>query len=146
MKALLDVNFLVALAWKNHQFHSAARQWLARHERMGWATCAITQLGFIRLSSQTSIFGEQAKTPEQARLLLTHYTSDKNHIYFSELPSTKDCHELSKIMGPNKVTDAYLVSVARFHHSRFVTFDQRLTSLAPDKNLIEIVLPSIPGE
>jgi toxin-antitoxin system PIN domain toxin len=146
MRALLDVNFLVALAWKNHQFHPAARKWLERHERMGWATCAVTQLGFIRLSSQTSIFGEQAKTPEQARILLTHYTSHKNHVFLAELPGATDCHELSKIMGPNKVTDAYLVSVARFHHSRFVTFDQRLSSLAPDKNLVEIVLPSIPGD
>ena len=143
MNALLDVNVLIALAWENHLFHPAARKWLEKHERLGWATCAITQIAFIRLSSQTSIFGNQAKTPEQARLLLIECTSRRNHVFFSELPSAGDCHELSRIMGPNKVTDAYLVSVARFHHSRFVTFDQRLASLTSNKNLIEIIRPSI---
>ena len=145
MKALLDVNVLVALAWEKHLFHSAANRWMEKYERMGWATCAITQIGFIRLSSQTSIFGDQAKTPEEARLLLAQYISRENHVYFSELPSATDSQELSKIMGPNKVTDAYLVSVARFHHSRFVTFDQRLASLTSNKSLIEIITPSIHG-
>jgi toxin-antitoxin system PIN domain toxin len=146
MRALLDVNFLVALAWKNHQFHPAARQWLEKHERLGWATCAITQLGFIRLSSQPAIFGKQAKTPEEARELLSTFVSSRNHVFFSKLPSASDCPELSRIMGPNKVTDAYLVSVARFYHARFVTFDRRLASLASDKNLVEVVTLSIPGD
>jgi toxin-antitoxin system PIN domain toxin len=146
MKALLDVNFLVALAWENHQFHPVARRWLEKHEHLGWATCAITQLGFIRLSSQPSIFGTHAKTPEQARLLLSECISRRHHVFFPKLPGASDCHELSKIMGPNKVTDAYLVGVAHFYHSRFVTFDRRLASLTPNKNLIEVVSPAFLGD
>jgi len=145
VKALLDVNFLVALAWKQHQFHPAATHWLEKHESLGWATCAITQLGFIRLSSQPSIFGSQAKTPEQARLLLGHYISRKDHTFFSTLPTPSECAEFSKIIGPNKVTDAYLLHVAHHHHAKFVTFDQRLASLTSNKNLVEIVVPSISG-
>jgi uncharacterized protein len=146
LKALLDVNFLVALAWRNHQFHPAARQWMEKYERQRWATCAITQLGFIRLSCQPSIFKDQAKTPEQARLLLNECISRRDHVFFAELPSAGQCQEFSRIIGPAKVTDAYLVSVARFHRSRFVTFDQRIASLTSTKNLIEVVLPTIPGD
>lgn len=112
----------------------------------GWATCAITQLGFIRISCQSSIFGEQAKSPEQARLLLSHYVAEKDHTFFFELPSPSKCAEFSKILGPNKVTDAYLISLARFHHSKFVTFDGRLAALTTNKNLIEIIRPSVGGE
>jgi toxin-antitoxin system PIN domain toxin len=143
VKSLLDVSFLVALAWETHQFHQTARDWMEKNRSLGWATCAITQLGFIRISCQSSIFGEHAKSPEQARVLLTHYTAEKDHTFFSELPSPSECAEFSKIIGPNKVTDAYLISLARFHHSRFVTFDQRLASLASNKNLIEIIQPTI---
>ena len=143
MKALLDVSVLVALAWENHQFHLAAKNWLAAHKNTGWATCAITQFGFIRISCEPSIFGEQAKTPDQAKALLALYTADKNHSFFSELPSVCDCAELSRIMGPNKVTDAYLVGLARFHQAKFATFDRRLASLASQKNLIEVILPPI---
>ena len=145
MKALLDVSVLVALAWENHQFHRAARNWLETHKGSGWATCAITQLGFIRISCQSSIFGDNAKTPEQAKSLLAHYTVDKNHTFFSELPPVSECPEISRIFGPNKVTDAYLVGLARFHHSKFVTFDKRVASLASNKNLIEVIQPSILG-
>ena len=46
---LLDLNVLLAVAWPNHQFHASANSALSRKNR--WATCALTQLGFIRLSS-----------------------------------------------------------------------------------------------
>lgn len=49
--ALLDINVLLALAWPNHQNHAAAHGWFARESRHGWATCAFTQLGFVRPSS-----------------------------------------------------------------------------------------------
>jgi len=112
---------------------------MQENRRLGWATCAITQIGFIRISCQTSIFGDLAKTPDQARLFLSHYTSVKDHIFFSEFPPPTRCAEFSKIMGPNKVTDAYLVSVAHFNHARFVTFDKRLDALSSDKRRVEVI-------
>ena len=48
---LLDVNVLLAIAWPNHQFFPTARKRLESH-RGRWATCALTELGFIRLSAQ----------------------------------------------------------------------------------------------
>jgi predicted nucleic acid-binding protein len=51
---LLDVNVLLALAWPNHQFHAAALREL-QPRRGRWATCALTQLGFIRLSSNPAL-------------------------------------------------------------------------------------------
>ena len=61
--ALLDVNVLLALAWPNHQFHSSARRWFADHEG-AWCTCVVTQLGFVRLSSNPA-FTDQAKLPAE---------------------------------------------------------------------------------
>lgn len=48
---LLDTNVLLALAWPNHQHHGTAQRWFKREAPRGWATCALTQLGFVRLSS-----------------------------------------------------------------------------------------------
>ena len=50
---LLDVNVLLALAWPSHQFHAVATRRLDDPEQR-WSTCAITQLGFIRLSSNAA--------------------------------------------------------------------------------------------
>jgi len=49
--ALLDVNALVALAWDSHVHHAAMREWFAAHGSSGWATCPITESGFVRVSS-----------------------------------------------------------------------------------------------
>jgi toxin-antitoxin system PIN domain toxin len=144
VRGLFDVSFLVALAWPTHQFHASARGWFEQNERCGWATCAITQLGFIRVSSQPSIFGKDAKSPHDALQLLQSYVRRRHHAFISELPSALEFPEFSRILGPNKVTDAYLVGLARAKGCRFVTFDQRLAALSPQTGLIETVIATPP--
>ena len=57
MIALPDVNVLLALAWSNHAHHDAAHRWFARDASAGWATCLLTQTGFLRLSLNPQIVG-----------------------------------------------------------------------------------------
>jgi len=53
--SLLDVNVLLALAWPTHVHHAAAHRWFAENHAMGWATCPLTQLGFVRLGIQPAV-------------------------------------------------------------------------------------------
>jgi predicted nucleic acid-binding protein len=69
MIALLDVNLLVALAWPNHVHHRQALAWFLDNQPLGWATCSVTQSGFIRVSSNQSALPD-AKSPQEALLLL----------------------------------------------------------------------------
>ena len=48
-RLLLDINALLALGWSNHPFHRPVRERLLRMP-CPWATCALVQLGFLRLS------------------------------------------------------------------------------------------------
>jgi hypothetical protein len=69
---LLDINVLLALAWPHHQFHAAAsRRFQASRDQ--WATCALTQLGFIRISSNPTVI-PGAKNPGEAAVLLAEMT------------------------------------------------------------------------
>ena len=52
MRALLDVNVLVALLDENHTHNSAAEAWLAGKIHHGWASCPLTQNGCVRILSQ----------------------------------------------------------------------------------------------
>ena len=52
MRALLDVNVLVALFDENHTFNAAAETWLAGNIHHGWASCPLTQNGCVRILSQ----------------------------------------------------------------------------------------------
>src|SRR5438552_19121781 len=52
MRALLDVNVLVALFDGNHSLHANAMRWFDEHGDAGWASCPITQNGCVRVMSQ----------------------------------------------------------------------------------------------
>jgi predicted nucleic acid-binding protein len=54
---LLDVNALIALGFENHLFHRCLAIWLAQQPSFEAATCSITELGFVRVLSQTAIYG-----------------------------------------------------------------------------------------
>jgi toxin-antitoxin system PIN domain toxin len=133
---LLDVNVLLALAWPNHQFNAAARRRFvsSRHQ---WATCAITQLGFIRLSSNPSAVSP-AKTPREATGQLAQIINDPRHSFLDTMPMPAP-ETFANILGPNQVTDAYLLQIARFHDAVFVTFDKRMRSVGAHGQFVEIL-------
>src|SRR5215472_12618177 len=106
---LLDLNVLLAIAWPNHQFHPAAVAALSSQNR--WATCALTQLGFIRLSSNPAAVAT-AKSPHQATALLARLVADSLHVYLDSLPApaSEDWRDaFRKLLGHQQVTDAYLL-------------------------------------
>ena len=51
-RALLDINVLLALLDGDHVDHMRAHQWLDVDMSAGWASCAITENGFVRIISQ----------------------------------------------------------------------------------------------
>jgi len=52
MRALLDVNVLIALLDPDHVYHATAQAWWVQHRQQGWASCPLTQNGCVRILSQ----------------------------------------------------------------------------------------------
>jgi toxin-antitoxin system PIN domain toxin len=137
---LLDLNVLLAIAWPNHQFHAVATE---RLETGGdrWATCVLTQLGFIRLSSNR-IAVRAEKTPAEAAALLAAMVSDPAHVYLDSLLPPADKHirgVFDKILGTKQVMDVYLLRMAKQHQATFLTFDAKLKELADAEGRVEIL-------
>jgi toxin-antitoxin system PIN domain toxin len=123
-RLLLDVNVLLALGWAEHQAHSRV---VARlHDAQPWATCAIVQLGFIRLSSTAGIF-HQPLSPQRAAQALQTLVADTQHSYLSEQspPCAMDWGDVS---GPKQTTDRFLLGLAQAHGARLLTLDRRLSN------------------
>jgi toxin-antitoxin system PIN domain toxin len=140
--ALLDVNALLALAWPNHQFHRPARRWFAGHEG-AWCSCALTQLGFVRLSSNPA-FTDQAKLPSEATRVLVEMTRHPRHRFIAELhalDTTEFAAAAVRLLGHQQVTDAYLVALAQRHGIHLVTFDRRLEAIAGDSRGVVTLTP-----
>jgi uncharacterized protein len=138
---LLDVNALLALAWPNHQFHAAVLARLERRAAPRWATCALTQLGFVRLSSNPQVVGVR-KTPAEAVDLLVDLTRDPQHVFLKTLPAVPDMASLFRpLLGHQQVTDAYLLGVAAASGARLLTLDRRLVPPGTTRAHVEVIRP-----
>jgi hypothetical protein len=121
--ALLDTNVLLALAWPNHQHHADAHKWFGAQSRHGWATCAVTQLGFIRLSANPG-YTPAPVPPQEAASLLERFLQHKSHRFWPSPPAARSTI-YSHAFGHQQINDAYLVELARRQNGRLVTFDTR---------------------
>lgn len=93
-----------------------------------WATCAVTQLAFIRISCVRAVVPVQ-KSPAEAAAILATMTSDSLHVYLDSLPPPTG-HWMQRALGTKQVTDAYLLALAEWNEATFLTFDKRLRDLA----------------
>lgn len=129
-RALLDVNVLLALLDADHVDHLRARWWLEAEIDDGWASCAITQNGFVRIVSQPRY--PSPISPAQALDLLGHACATPHHEFWPCAVSLLDTNTVDRerIHGPRQVTDAYLLALAVQHEGRFVTFDPSIVRSA----------------
>jgi toxin-antitoxin system PIN domain toxin len=126
VRALLDVNVLIALLDSDHASHGAAMSWFAGHAREGWASCPITENGCIRIMSNA---GYPNALPAQA--VMKHLAGACNedvHEFWPDEISLLNPGVFygTRIHGPRQLTDIYLLALAVSHEGRFVTFDGKV--------------------
>ena len=126
MRALLDVNVLIALLDADHTSHRAALDWLHDHGKLGWASCPITQNGCIRILSNPGYPHAQSVTEIVARL--RDATAHASHEFWPDSYSLLDPSLIdpTRVHGSKQLTDVYLLALAVQHDGRLVTFDSRM--------------------
>jgi toxin-antitoxin system PIN domain toxin len=123
MRALLDVNVVIALLDSDHASHDSAIDWFAKHARQGWATSPITQNGCIRILSSP---GYPNPLPVQAVIARLEQACRQDiHEFWPDEVSLLDSDvvDATRIHGPRQLTDIYLLALAVQHEGRLVTFD-----------------------
>ena len=125
-RALLDINVLLAALDSDHIDHTRATEWLAGAIDSGWASCAITQNGFVRVVSQPRY--PSPITPSEAIELLVRACAEEHHEYWLCDVTLLEPRAIvrDRLHGPRQVTDAYLLALAVRHAGRFVTFDDTI--------------------
>jgi len=123
VRALLDVNVLIALLDSDHASHDTAIRWFAKHAREGWASCPITQNGCIRVMSSP---GYPNALPVRAVIeRLAEACQQDIHEFWPDEVSLLDSEvvDSTRIHGPRQLTDIYLLALAVQREGRLVTFD-----------------------
>jgi hypothetical protein len=126
VRALFDVSVLLALFDDGHTSHNIAVGWWAANQKQGWASCAITQNGFVRIICQRRY--PQQLPIASAITLLEAQTTTTDHEFWGEELSITDplVFDRVRILGPNQITDAYLLALAVKRKGRLVTLDQAI--------------------
>jgi toxin-antitoxin system PIN domain toxin len=140
VRALLDVNVLIALLDSDHASHDTAIQWFAQHAREGWASCPITQNGCIRIMSNQ---GYPNSLPVQAVIeRLAEACNEDIHEFWPDQVSVLDSDvvDSTRIHGPRQLTDIYLLALAVRHAGRLVTFDSGIALAAVRKATTQNIL------
>ena len=125
--ALLDVNVLVALFFPDHVHHELAHDWFADHRDQGWATCPITQNGFIRVACQQPV-ADRPLRPAEAIARLTRFQADRRHQAWTDTVSLADATLFAPefARGHRQITDVYLLGLAKKMGGRLATFDRSI--------------------
>ena len=126
MRALLDVNVLIALLDEGHVHHGLAMIWLESEISHGWASCPLTQNGCIRIMSQPK-YPASLAAAQVADRLAEAANSPEHEFWPADVNMLEDSAiDWTRVLGHRQVTDVYLLALAVKHGGRFVTFDRRI--------------------
>ncbi len=124
MRALLDINVLIALLDGSHMHHGLVTTWLADNLDAGWASCPITQNGCIRILSQPAY--PNSVPVAQVAQRLAEATQHASHAFWPDVVSLLQPDTLAwdRVLSSRQVTDVYLLALAVLQNGRFVTLDR----------------------
>ncbi len=135
MKPFLpDTNLLIALFWPSHSHHDSAIRWFVENRSRKWATCPMTEAGYIRIVSNPA-FSRDAVTPVQALALLHENTTSSDHQFWADDISAQEALGgfANRLVGHQQVTDAYLLALAMRREGVLASFDTSITELVENK-------------
>jgi len=129
--SLLDVNVLVASVYEWHSSHKQAHAWWRQSSGRPWASCSLTEAGFVRIISSRS-FHQNPVAVGEAIQLLAELTQRPGHRFWPmdiNLQDTVQPFE-KRLVGHQQVTDAYLLGLAVQNRGQLVTLDRGIEALA----------------
>jgi toxin-antitoxin system PIN domain toxin len=147
MRALLDINVIIALLDRGHVMHKAACVWMEQELEDGWATSPITENGVMRIMSQSAYPNHRPSAQVAARL--TEACNHPSHQFWPEGISLlqNGLIHWERLLAPRQITDCYLLALAVTRGGRFVSFDQRISlDLVPSSSVanLSIIPPGAP--
>ena len=140
VRSLLDVNVLVSLAVEQHPFNRQAHSWFLKEPDRLWASCPMTQSGFLRTIYRMSGGGHS-----MIREALESYEincQSPNHEYWPVDVDLRDLTQAqrSRLIGANQIADMQLLLLAYRHGAQLVTFDHGVIELVKGTRLAESLL------
>jgi len=125
---LLDVNVLIALMDPGHLHHQSALAWFQIEGREAWATCAITQMGYVRVISGRKYQGSRVDVHTALEALTTFCLAREHEFWPDDMMLSETILPGSNVSS-GQITDLYLLGLAYRHSGLLATFDARIPAV-----------------
>ncbi len=127
MTYLLDVNLLIALCDNYHAHYEAANHWFNSGKGLSWATCPLTENGYVRITSRPKYPGGHGTVSMQLDTLrelclLPGHTFWPNDLSLLQAGVWTG----AELVNPAHITDLYLLALAVKHGGKLASFDRRI--------------------
>ena len=126
---LLDINLLLALADPLHVHHELAHQWFSQMGRHRWATCPLTENGFVRIASHPK-YPNRPGDANFVLALLHQFCAMEGHEFWADAISLRHLIAADVVFTHQQITDLYLLGLAVHQQGKLATLDQRIAVLA----------------
>ena len=128
---LLDVNVLLALCDPRHVHHETAHRWFQSTGRHAWATCPLTENGFVRIASQPR-YPNSPGGPGAVVAVLRKFCASPAHVFWPDGVSLLDSQRINwdRLLSHAHITDVYLLALAVHHKGKLATLDTAIPATA----------------
>jgi toxin-antitoxin system PIN domain toxin len=132
MRALLDVNVIIALFDPDHAFHERAHSWWKGQMKFGWASCPLVENGVVRIMSHPNYSRSARFAPGDLVWRLQTFVEHTNHEFWPDDISLRDasCFAPEQLHSSSQLTDVYLLAMAQKHGGSLATFDAKILVVA----------------
>lgn len=132
MRALPDINVLIALFDADHIFNDRAHAWLEAQSKQGIATCPLTENGVVRILSNPNYSKKIRLSPPEVIRRLGAFIAKQDHCFIGDTLSLtdRDFFNRNGIFGSKQITDIYLLALAKKHKVKLITFDESINVAA----------------
>lgn len=137
---LLDVNVLLALSDPMHIHHEAAHRWFALKGKPAWATCPITENGYIRIASHPNYPNRPGDIPA-VMAILRQLCAAPGHSFWPADVSLRELLRPGVLIAPSQITDVFLLGLAVHKGGKLATLDQRIApgAIQGGGNALELI-------
>ena len=139
---LLDINLLLALSDPMHIHHEPVHRWFAGKGRRSWATCPLTENGFIRIASHPN-YPNRPGSVTVVMDIFRQLSEAPGHHFWPEDISILQILETDAIVTHAQITDVYLLGLAVHNRGKLATLDQRIPADAVrgGPKALELIIP-----
>lgn len=141
MAFLLDVNVLIALSWPQHVHHATAHAWFSGLGDRPWATTALTETAFLRLSTNRHVVHRPLLAADAVAALVA-IRGLPGHVFLPDDTSlAAPSISLDRLASGGQITDLHLVNLAAVHRAVLTTLDRSIPAyLSPqDQQHVHVI-------